>query len=50
MRIKELTTGFVLEIKQNSMRKMHTRVPGICVWYLNFTSKSKTKQDTLDDI
>ena len=52
MRIEELTPGSVLAIQENSMCKMHTRVPDICVLHLNFTSKKKTKnkQDALDDI
>lgn len=35
----EPTTGFVLGIKQNKMSKMHVRVPGVCISYLNFTPK-----------
>lgn len=51
MRIEELTPASVLAIQENSMCKMHTRVPDICVLHLNFTSKkTKNKQDALDDI
>lgn len=51
MRIKELTPGSVLAIQGNSMCKMYTSIPGICVLYLHLTSKkTKTKQDALDDI